>query len=70
MLVVAFVLWAGIRGVASTSYLKDALMLVVLIVLVAVVPAAVNGGIGPTFERVLADAPRCSPSTPASYDAG
>ncbi len=30
VLTVAFVLWAGIRGVASTSYLKDALMLVVL----------------------------------------
>ena len=69
-LVVAFVLWAGIRGVASTSYLKDALMLVVLIVLVAVVPAAVNGGIGPTFERVLADAPRMLTINVGQYDAG
>jgi SSS family solute:Na+ symporter len=70
VLTVAFVLWAGIRGVASTSYLKDALMLVVLIVLVAVVPAAVNGGIGPTFERILADAPRMLTIHAGQYDAG
>lgn len=69
-LTVAFVLWAGIRGVASTSYLKDALMLVVLIVLVAVVPAAVNGGIGPTFERVLASQPQLLTIHAGKYDAG
>jgi SSS family solute:Na+ symporter len=54
VLTVAFVLWAGIRGVATTSYFKDALMLVVLIVLVALIPAHFAGGIGPTFEKVLA----------------
>jgi solute:Na+ symporter, SSS family len=70
VLTVAFVLWAGIRGVATTSYLKDALMLVVLIVLVAVIPAAINGGIGPTFERVLAEAPRMLTIHAGSYDAG
>jgi SSS family solute:Na+ symporter len=70
VLTVAFVLWAGIRGVATTSYLKDALMLVVLIVLLAVIPAAVNGGIGPTFERVLADAPRMLTIHAGQYDAG
>jgi SSS family solute:Na+ symporter len=70
VLTVAFVLWAGIRGVATTSYLKDALMLVVLIVLLAVIPAAVNGGIGPTFERVLADAPQMLTIHAGEYDAG
>jgi solute:Na+ symporter, SSS family len=55
VLVVAFVLWAGIRGVATTSYLKDALMLVVLLVLVVAIPAHFAGGIGGTFRQVLAD---------------
>jgi SSS family solute:Na+ symporter len=54
-LTVAFVLWAGIRGVATTSYFKDALMLVVLLVLVFLIPAHFAGGIGPTFSRVLAE---------------
>lgn len=57
VLVVAFVLWAGIRGVATTSYFKDALMLVVLIVLVIVVPAHFNGGIGATFHKIQATRP-------------
>jgi solute:Na+ symporter, SSS family len=55
VLTVAFVLWAGIRGVATTSYFKDALMLVVLIVLVVLLPAHFAGGIGPTFTRILAE---------------
>jgi solute:Na+ symporter, SSS family len=55
VLTVAFVLWAGIRGVATTSYFKDALMLVVLLVLVFLIPAHFAGGIGPTFSRVLAE---------------
>jgi SSS family solute:Na+ symporter len=55
VLTVGFVLWAGIRGVATTSYFKDALMLVVLIVLVVLVPAHFAGGIGGTFSRILAE---------------
>jgi SSS family solute:Na+ symporter len=57
VLVVAFVLWAGIRGVATTSYLKDALMLVVLLILVIAIPAHFTGGIGGTFQKVLATHP-------------
>ncbi len=57
VVVVAFVLWAGIKGVATTSYLKDALMLVVLLVLVIAIPAHFAGGIGSTFTRVLAEHP-------------
>ena len=57
VLVVAFVLWAGIKGVASTSYLKDALMLVVLLVLVVAIPAHFAGGIGATFQKVMAQHP-------------
>jgi SSS family solute:Na+ symporter len=57
MLVVAFVLWAGIRGVATTSYFKDALMLIVLLILLVAIPAHFAGGIGPTFEKILASRP-------------
>lgn len=57
VLVVAFVLWAGIRGVATTSYLKDVLMLGVLGVLVVAIPAHFAGGIGATFDKVLAAHP-------------
>lgn len=57
VLVVAFVLWAGIRGVATTSYLKDALMLVVLLVLTFAIPAHFAGGIGDTFHKLLASHP-------------
>jgi SSS family solute:Na+ symporter len=53
VLTVAFVLWAGIRGVATTSYFKDALMLVVLIVLVVLIPAHFTGGVGPLFHKIL-----------------
>jgi SSS family solute:Na+ symporter len=54
---VAFVLWSGIRGVATTSYLKDALMLVVLVVLVVVVPTRFAGGLGPLFEHLIRQHP-------------
>jgi SSS family solute:Na+ symporter len=57
VLVVAFVLWAGIRGVATASYFKDALMLVVLLVLLIAIPAHFAGGIGPTFDKILAAHP-------------
>jgi SSS family solute:Na+ symporter len=56
-LVVAFVLWAGIRGVATTSYLKDVLMLVVLLILVIAIPAHFAGGIGATFHKIMTTHP-------------
>ncbi|MFD4763449.1 sodium:solute symporter [Streptomyces sp. NPDC058439] len=46
VLIAAFVLWSGIHGVARTAYFKDALMLVVLIVLLVAVPAHFHGGLG------------------------
>jgi SSS family solute:Na+ symporter len=51
-LVIAFVLWSGLRGVATTSYFKDAIMLVVLVALIIVVPAHVAGGLSGVFHRV------------------
>lgn len=53
VLTVAFVLWSGIRGVATTAYFKDALMLIVLLILIVVIPAHFTGGIGATFQQVL-----------------
>ncbi|HEX4705935.1 MAG TPA: sodium:solute symporter family protein [Pseudonocardiaceae bacterium] len=52
LLVVAFVLWAGLRGVAATSYFKDAIMLVVLAVLIIAVPVHFAGGISSMFHRI------------------
>jgi SSS family solute:Na+ symporter len=51
-LVVAFVLWAGLRGVAATSYFKDGIMLVVLVVLIVAVPTHVAGGISAVFHKI------------------
>jgi SSS family solute:Na+ symporter len=68
LLVVGFVLWAGIRGVASTSYFKDALMLIVLIVLVILIPAHFTGGIGPLFDKVLAHHPGLLSVHSGTYD--
>ncbi len=52
VLVIAFVLWAGLRGVAATSYFKDAIMLIVLGVLIFAVPAHFAGGITAMFHKV------------------
>lgn len=52
LLVVAFVLWAGLRGVAATSYFKDVIMLVVLVVLLVAVPAYFAGGVSGVFHRI------------------
>lgn len=52
LLMVAFVLWSGMRGVASSSYFKDVMMLVVLLILVVAVPVSVAGGISGVFDKV------------------
>jgi len=52
VLVVAFVLWAGLRGVAATSYFKDGIMLVALVVLIIAVPTHFAGGIGGVFHKI------------------
>ncbi|TNC29045.1 sodium:solute symporter family protein [Amycolatopsis alkalitolerans] len=51
-LVVAFVLWAGLRGVATTSYFKDVVMLIVLVVLLVAVPTHFAGGVSGVFHRI------------------
>ena len=69
VLTVAFVLWSGIRGVATTSYAKDVLMLVVLLILVVAIPAHFTGGIGPTFTKILATHPDLLRVHTGTYDA-
>lgn len=68
VLTVAFVLWAGIKGVATTSYFKDALMIVALIVLVIVIPAHFHGGIGATFTHLLDSHPEVLTVHAGVYD--
>jgi SSS family solute:Na+ symporter len=63
---VAFVLWSGIRGVATASYLKDGLLLAVLAV---VIPSHFTGGIGATFTGVLRDHPGLLHIHPSAHDA-
>ncbi|HET8602071.1 MAG TPA: sodium:solute symporter family protein [Segeticoccus sp.] len=57
VLVVAFVLWSGIRGVATTAYFKDALMLVMLLVVCVGVPIHFTGGFTNVFHEVQQRAP-------------
>lgn len=57
VITVAFVLWSGIRGVAVASYLKDALMIVVLVALAIIVPLHTAGGLGNMFHAVLRSHP-------------
>jgi len=52
VLTAAFVLWAGLRGTAATSYLKDALMLAAVAVVVVAVPLHFAGGIGHAFHTI------------------
>jgi SSS family solute:Na+ symporter len=51
-LIMAFVLWSGLRGVAAASYFKDAIMIVVLVVLVIAVPMHFAGGVPGIFARI------------------
>jgi SSS family solute:Na+ symporter len=58
VLVGGFVLWSGLRGVAATAYFKDAIMLVILVVLAIVLPAHFYGGIPHLFDHVQAAMPK------------
>lgn len=69
VLTVAFVLWSGIRGIARVAYLKDALMIVGLVVLIAGVALSVHGGIGGLFETVRDSHPALLTLHQEGYDA-
>lgn len=52
VLVVGFVLWSGIHGVATTSYFKDALMIIVLFIVCITIPIHFTGGFTPVFHQI------------------
>ncbi|WGW11695.1 sodium:solute symporter family protein [Saxibacter everestensis] len=54
VLTVVFVLWAGIHGLARTAYIKDALMIGAMALLIIVIPLHYAGGISHVFESVAA----------------
>lgn len=56
VLMVAFVLWAGIHGVATASYFKDAIMVIMLVVVAVVAGAHFSGGFFHIFDKVAASA--------------
>jgi SSS family solute:Na+ symporter len=68
VLVVAFVLWSGIRGVVTTSYFKDVIMIVMLLVLLVAIPNAIAGGISGVFHQVLASHPKYLELPAGSHD--
>jgi solute:Na+ symporter, SSS family len=56
-LIAGFVLASGIRAVAGMSFLKDLLMIGVVVGVGAAVPRMLFGGVGPMFARILAAHP-------------
>lgn len=57
VLIGAFVLISGIRGVAAVSILKDFLMVAVIAVIGVAVPYLHFGGVGPMFARLVREHP-------------
>ncbi|MBB3664501.1 SSS family solute:Na+ symporter [Prauserella sediminis] len=57
VILVAFVLRAGVRGQAATAYFKDFAVLVALTFLVIVIPLHFTDGIAGTFDQVLTTRP-------------
>ncbi|MBV9170623.1 MAG: sodium:solute symporter family protein [Chloroflexi bacterium] len=52
VLIVAFMLWSGIRGIAYQAYFKDVLLILVMLILAAAIPIGLGGGIGNVFSQV------------------
>ncbi|MCE2902560.1 MAG: sodium:solute symporter [Gemmatimonas sp.] len=54
---VLYVVLAGVKGSAYTAALKDALVLASVVGLGIALPATLHGGIGPMFDRIIAERP-------------
>jgi SSS family solute:Na+ symporter len=73
--VVTYVIVGGVRGVAWTNVLQGAAMLVIVWWLGLWLPDKLFGGIGPMFDRVIAERPDAlvlpgpGPTSPAQYSA-
>jgi len=73
--VVAYVVAGGVRGVAWTNVLQGASMLVVVWWLGLMIPEKLFGGVGPMFDRVVAERPDAlvlpgpGPTSPVQWSA-
>ncbi len=73
--VVTYVIIGGVRGVAWTNVLQGAAMLIIVWWLGLWIPQALFGGVGPMFDRVIAERPDTlvlpgpGPTSPAQYSA-
>lgn len=67
ILVIAFVLWSGLRGVAATSYFKDALMILVILALCIVIPMHFNGGLDFGLSTIAREMPELLSVQPGDY---
>ncbi|MFT4232222.1 MAG: sodium:solute symporter family protein [Leucobacter sp.] len=67
VLVAIFVAWAGIRGIARVAILKDILMVVALVIVVAGI-AISFGGIPPVFAEIAEKAPTLLTLHSEGYD--
>lgn len=68
MLVLMFVVWAGIRGIARVAIVKDVLMVIALLVVVGGVVVGI-AGIPEVFSRVQSDRPELLTLSAPGYDA-
>lgn len=68
VLVVVFVIWAGIRGLAKVAIFKDFAMLAALVIVLAGVVAGI-GGIPDIFAKVIDTAPSYLTITRPGFDA-
>jgi SSS family solute:Na+ symporter len=66
-LTVAFVLWAGIKGIARVASFKDAMMVLALVVVVIAVPVSM-GGVGHIFHAVQHSHPQLMGLDAPGYD--
>jgi SSS family solute:Na+ symporter len=67
VLVIAFVLWSGLHGVARTSYFKDALMIIVMLVITIAVPMHLNGGLDFGLSTIAREMPTLLYVQPGTY---
>ena len=68
VIVAIFVIWSGVRGIARVSVLKDAAMVLALLVVFVAVLAKV-GGLHPIFHHIEQVKPDLLTMTSPSYDA-
>lgn len=69
VVLVAFVLWAGVHGVAKVSYFKDAMMIIMLIVAGIAISLHFTGGLGNIYAQLAAKLPDALTIHAGKFDA-